>query len=53
MRSVDVTAYYSLVHLARLRAGQRALIHAAVGGVGRGAFTLAKRRLRARHPVRP
>ncbi len=39
--SVYVTAYYSLVHLARLRKGQRVLIHSAMGGVGQAAIALA------------
>ena len=40
--SVYVTAYYSLVHLARLRRGQRVLIHSAMGGVGQAAIALAR-----------
>ena len=40
--SVYVTAYYSLVHLARLRKGQRVLIHSAMGGVGQAAIALAR-----------
>ena len=40
--SVYVTAYYSLIHLARLRKGQRVLIHSAMGGVGQAAVALAK-----------
>ena len=40
--SVYVTAYYSLIHLARLREGQRVLIHSAMGGVGQAAIALAK-----------
>ena len=40
--SVYVTAYYALVHLARLRAGQRVLIHSAMGGVGQAAIALAQ-----------
>ena len=40
--SVYVTAYYALIHLARLRAGQRVLIHSAMGGVGQAAIALAK-----------
>ena len=40
--SVHVTAYYSLIHLARLRKGQRVLIHSAMGGVGQAAIALAK-----------
>ncbi len=40
--SVYVTAYYSLIYLARLRKGQRVLIHSAMGGVGQAAIALAK-----------
>ncbi|MDE2758093.1 MAG: SDR family NAD(P)-dependent oxidoreductase, partial [Acidobacteriota bacterium] len=40
--SVYVTAYYSLIHLARLRKGQRVLIQSAMGGVGQAAIALAK-----------
>ncbi|MYD75142.1 MAG: SDR family NAD(P)-dependent oxidoreductase [Gammaproteobacteria bacterium] len=40
--SVYVTAYYSLIHLARLRRGQRVLIHSALGGVGQAAIALAR-----------
>ena len=40
--SVYVTAYYSLIHLARLRKGQRVLIHSGMGGVGQAAVALAK-----------
>ena len=40
--SVYVTAYYSLMHLARLRKGQRVLIHSAMGGVGQAAIALAR-----------
>ena len=40
--SVYVTAYYGLIHLARLRKGQRVLIHSAMGGVGQAAIALAK-----------
>ena len=40
--SVYVTAYYSLVHTARLMKGQRVLIHSAMGGVGQAAIALAK-----------
>ncbi|HEY6309695.1 MAG TPA: SDR family NAD(P)-dependent oxidoreductase [Streptosporangiaceae bacterium] len=40
--SVYVTAYYALVDLARLRAGQRVLIHSAMGGVGQAAIALAR-----------
>ena len=39
--SVYVTAYYSLIHLARLRKGRRVLIHSAMGGVGQAAIALA------------
>ena len=40
--SVYVTGYYSLIHLARLRKGQRVLIHSAMGGVGQAAIALAR-----------
>ena len=40
--SVYVTAYYALIHLARLGEGQRVLIHSAMGGVGQAAIALAK-----------
>ena len=40
--SAYVTAYYSLIHLARLRKGQRVLIHSAMGGVGQAAIALAR-----------
>ena len=40
--SVYTTAYYALMHLARLRKGQRVLIHSAMGGVGLAAIALAK-----------
>jgi acyl transferase domain-containing protein/NADPH:quinone reductase-like Zn-dependent oxidoreductase/acyl carrier protein len=36
------TAYYALHHLARLREGERVLIHGAAGGVGIAAIQLAK-----------
>ncbi|KAG5979385.1 Type I Iterative PKS [Claviceps digitariae] len=36
------TAYYGLVEIARLEAGERVLIHAAAGGVGQCAIQLAK-----------
>ena len=39
--SVYVTSYYALIHLARLRKGQRVLIHSAMGGIGRAAIALA------------
>jgi acyl transferase domain-containing protein/short-subunit dehydrogenase len=37
-----LTAYWSLAHVARLRAGERVLIHAAAGGVGQAAIQYAK-----------
>ena len=40
--SVYLTAYYALVHLARLGKGQRVLIHSAMGGVGQAAIAIAK-----------
>ena len=40
--SVYVTSYYALIHLARLRKGQRVLIHSAMGGIGQAAIALAK-----------
>jgi mycoketide-CoA synthase len=39
---VFLTAYYALVQLARLRAGESILIHAAAGGVGIAAVQLAR-----------
>ena len=39
--SVYATAYYALTHLARLRKGQRVLIHSAMGGIGQAAIALA------------
>jgi NADPH:quinone reductase-like Zn-dependent oxidoreductase len=39
-----LTAYYALYRVARLRAGERILIHAATGGVGLAAVQLAQRR---------
>ena len=41
--SVYLTAYYALVHLARLCEGQSVLIHSAMGGVGQAAIALARR----------
>jgi acyl transferase domain-containing protein/acyl carrier protein len=41
--TVYLTAHYALDHLARLRAGERVLIHAATGGVGLAAVRLAQR----------
>lgn len=40
--SVYVTAYYSLIYLARLRKNQRVLIHSAMGGVGQAAMSIAR-----------
>jgi acyl transferase domain-containing protein/aryl carrier-like protein len=40
---VFLTAYYALRHLARLREGERILIHAAAGGVGLAAIQYAQR----------
>ncbi|MFL6123021.1 SDR family NAD(P)-dependent oxidoreductase, partial [Actinophytocola sp.] len=39
---VFLTAYYGLVDLARLRAGESVLVHAAAGGVGMAAVQLAR-----------
>jgi polyketide synthase 12 len=39
---VQVSAYYALHHVARLRRGERVLIHSATGGVGLAAFQWAK-----------
>ncbi|WP_432040684.1 SDR family NAD(P)-dependent oxidoreductase, partial [Streptomyces cucumeris] len=39
---VYLTAYYGLVHLAGLQAGERVLVHAAAGGVGMAAVQLAQ-----------
>nr|WP_070197213.1 type I polyketide synthase [Streptomyces oceani] len=39
---VYLTAYYGLVDLADLRAGERLLVHAAAGGVGMAAVQLAR-----------
>jgi NADPH:quinone reductase-like Zn-dependent oxidoreductase/NAD(P)-dependent dehydrogenase (short-subunit alcohol dehydrogenase family) len=38
---VHATAYHALVNIAKLRAGQSVLIHAAAGGVGQAALQLA------------
>jgi NADPH:quinone reductase-like Zn-dependent oxidoreductase/SAM-dependent methyltransferase/acyl carrier protein len=43
MPIVFLTAYYALHHLARLRAGERVLIHSAAGGVGLAAVQIAQR----------
>ncbi len=40
--SVYTTAYYALIHLARIRKGMRVLIHSAMGGVGQAAMQLAQ-----------
>ncbi|MGF1512617.1 MAG: aminotransferase class I/II-fold pyridoxal phosphate-dependent enzyme [Elainellaceae cyanobacterium] len=37
-----LTAYYGLVHLAQVKAGDRVLIHAAAGGVGQAAVQVAQ-----------
>jgi len=37
-----MTAWYGLVHLARLRAGERVLIHSATGGTGLAAVHIAR-----------
>ncbi|MFJ5533128.1 SDR family NAD(P)-dependent oxidoreductase [Streptomyces sp. NPDC093261] len=37
-----VTAYHALHHLAKIKAGDRVLIHAAAGGVGQAAVQLAR-----------
>lgn len=39
---VYCTAYYGLVELGRLRAGETVLVHAAAGGVGQAALQLAR-----------
>ena len=41
--SVYLTAHYALHHLARLRAGERVLVHSGAGGVGVAAIALAQR----------
>ncbi len=41
--AVFLTAYYALIHLARLQCGERILIHAATGGVGLAAVQLSQR----------
>ncbi|WP_208024436.1 type I polyketide synthase [Amycolatopsis pithecellobii] len=40
--TVYLTAWYGLVHLAGLRAGERVLVHAATGGVGTAAVQVAR-----------
>lgn len=42
MPVIACTAYYSIVHLGRLREGESILIHAAAGGVGQAAIMLAQ-----------
>jgi len=37
-----LTAYHALAHVARVRAGQRILVHAATGGVGMAVMQLAR-----------
>ena len=37
-----LTAYYTLVHLAQLKPGEKVLIHAAAGGVGLAAIQIAQ-----------
>ena len=39
---VQCTAFYALVHVARVRPNQSVLIHAAAGGVGQAAIQIAK-----------
>ena len=41
--TVFLTSYYALNHLARIKKGEKVLIHAAAGGVGQAAIQLAKR----------
>ena len=36
--TVDLTAYYALIHLGQLQRGERVLIHSGMGGVGRAAI---------------
>ncbi len=40
--AVFLTSYYSLIHLGRLKKGERVLIHAATGGVGLSAIQIAQ-----------
>jgi thioester reductase-like protein len=40
--TVFLTAYYALVHLARMQPGEKVLIHAATGGVGQAAIQVAQ-----------
>jgi acyl transferase domain-containing protein/aryl carrier-like protein len=39
---VFITSYYSLIEMARLKKGERVLIHAAAGGVGQAAVQIAQ-----------
>ncbi|MEK7866016.1 MAG: SDR family NAD(P)-dependent oxidoreductase [Planctomycetota bacterium] len=41
--TVFLTAHYAMVHLARMRHGERILIHGAAGGVGQAAVQIARR----------
>jgi NADPH:quinone reductase-like Zn-dependent oxidoreductase len=40
--TVFLTAHYALIHLARMKAGEKILIHAGTGGVGQAAIQIAK-----------
>ncbi|AKT40597.1 type I polyketide synthase [Chondromyces crocatus] len=40
--AVFMTAWYGLVHLARLQAGERVLVHSATGGTGQAALQIAR-----------
>ena len=42
--AVYLTAWYALVHLARLMPGERVLIHSATGGLGLAAIAIARSR---------
>ena len=42
MPIVFATAFYGLIDLAQLKAGERVLIHAGAGGVGRAAIGIAR-----------
>ncbi len=43
VQTVFLTTLYGLVHCAQLKPGQRVLIHAAAGGVGQAAISVAQR----------